>query len=63
MRELDFHVHWDEIEEISVYSLRSLDLDFNMIPAVVRNKVKKSKSLTKDETQRLLKHAGILENG
>ncbi|WP_329163554.1 hypothetical protein OHB49_26665 [Streptomyces sp. NBC_01717] len=63
LRELGFDVHWHETKEISVYNLRSLDLDFNMIPAVVRNKVKKSKSLTTDEKQRLLKNAGIPENG
>ncbi|MGW1712714.1 hypothetical protein [Streptomyces sp. NPDC002156] len=63
LRELGFDVDWHEVEGINVYELRSLDLDFDMIPAVVRNKVRQTKSLSKNEKLRVLKNAGISEDG
>lgn len=63
LRELGFDLDWHETEEISVYELRSLELDFDRIPAIVRNNVRRVKSLTKDEKQCILKNAGIPENG
>ncbi|WP_159058589.1 hypothetical protein [Streptomyces europaeiscabiei] len=63
LRELGFDVDWHEVEGINVYELRSLDLDFDMIPAIVRNKVRQTKSLSKDEKLRVLKNAGIPEDG
>ncbi|MFJ9676622.1 hypothetical protein ACIRP2_00970 [Streptomyces sp. NPDC101194] len=63
LRELGFDVHWYETEEISVYELKSLNLDFDMIPAIMRNKVRQTKSLTQSEKQKIFKNAGISENG
>ncbi|MBV7246898.1 hypothetical protein [Streptomyces sp. MW-W600-10] len=61
LRELGLDVHWYDIEEISVYELRSLDIDFEMIPAIIRNNVRKSKSMPKDQKQLILRNAGIPE--
>ncbi|MCX5596523.1 hypothetical protein OOK29_00015 [Streptomyces phaeochromogenes] len=63
LRELGLDVDWYEVEGINVYELRSLDLDFDMIPAIVRNKVRQTKSLSKEEKQRVLKNSGISEDG
>ncbi|WP_371096172.1 hypothetical protein [Streptomyces sanglieri] len=62
LRELGLDLHWYETEEISVYELRSLELDFDMIPAIVRNNARRTKALTKDEKQQILRNAGIPEN-
>ncbi|MEV7112685.1 hypothetical protein [Streptomyces anulatus] len=61
LRELGLDVHWYDIEEISVYELRSLDIDFEMIPAIIRNNARKNKSMPKDQKQRILRDAGIPE--
>ncbi|MFD4695398.1 hypothetical protein [Streptomyces sp. NPDC058463] len=63
LRELGFDLHWHEEEEISIYELRSLELDFDMIPSIVRNNARRTKSYTKDEKKRILRDAGIPENG
>ncbi|MFE9820413.1 hypothetical protein [Streptomyces sp. NPDC005773] len=63
LRELGFDLHWQEEAEISIYELRSLDLDFDLIPSIVRNNARKSKSYSKDEKKLILKNAGIPENG
>ncbi|MFF7599904.1 hypothetical protein [Streptomyces mirabilis] len=63
LRELGFDVDWYDAEGINVYELRSLDLDFEMLPTIVRNNVRKTKSLSKDEKLRVLKIAGISEDG
>ncbi|MEU1172776.1 hypothetical protein ACWECC_22135 [Streptomyces microflavus] len=61
LRELGLDVHWYDIEEISVYELRSLDIDFEMIPAIIRNNARKNKSMAKDKKQTILRNAGIPE--
>ncbi|MFD8468408.1 hypothetical protein ACFV10_25270 [Streptomyces cyaneofuscatus] len=61
LRELGLDVHWYDIEEISVYELRSLDIDFEMIPAIIRNNARKNKSMTKEQKQLILRNAGIPE--
>ncbi|QTZ92737.1 hypothetical protein [Streptomyces auratus] len=63
LRELGFDLIWHELDGINVYELRSLEIDFDMIPAIVRNKVRQSKALTRAEKQRILERAGIPEDG
>ncbi|WP_405598128.1 hypothetical protein OG741_15410 [Streptomyces sp. NBC_01410] len=63
LRELGFDLAWYELEGINVYELRSLEIDFAMIPAIVRNKVRQSKALTTGEKQRILERAGIPKDG
>ncbi|WP_143166517.1 hypothetical protein [Streptomyces atratus] len=46
-----------------VRELRSLKLDFDMIPAIVRNNARRTSMLTQDEKQHILRNAGIPENG
>ncbi|MGW7466831.1 hypothetical protein ACWGJT_19510 [Streptomyces xantholiticus] len=63
LRELGFDLAWYELDGISVYELRSLDIDFNMIPSIARNKIRRSKALTRSEKLRILERAGISKNG
>ncbi|MGW6140973.1 hypothetical protein [Streptomyces sp. NPDC055140] len=63
LRELGLDVAWYARGGISAYELHSLDLDFDMIPAMVRNKVRQTKSLSADQKVHILKNAGISEDG
>ncbi|MFF3393103.1 hypothetical protein ACFYW1_19525 [Streptomyces sp. NPDC002669] len=63
LRELGLDLNWYEIEEISVYELRSLKLDFDMIPAIVRNNTRRTKAFSEGEKRRILREAGIPDNG
>ncbi|WP_326619967.1 hypothetical protein OG863_21995 [Streptomyces decoyicus] len=63
LRELGFDLAWYELDGINVYELRSLDIDLGMIPAIVRNKIRRSKALNQGEKLRILQQAGIPIDG
>lgn len=63
LRELGLDVDWGSREGINTYELRSLELDFDLVPAMVRNKIRQTKSLRADQRKQILRDAGIPEDG
>lgn len=60
LRELGIDVDWYKEGGIDFYILRSFELNFNVLPSLVRTIVRK-KTKSKDEQKRLLRNAGIPE--
>ncbi|MGW0787576.1 hypothetical protein ACWD04_04830 [Streptomyces sp. NPDC002911] len=62
LRELGLDVESYALDEIDVYELRSLNLNFDLLPFIVKNNVRKTKAYSTPEKKRILRNAGIFEN-
>ncbi|MER7795475.1 hypothetical protein [Streptomyces sp. NPDC097640] len=54
LRELGFDIDANKENGADVYILRSLELDFNMIPSIVKNNIQRDRSIPKNERDQLM---------
>ncbi|MBD3009162.1 hypothetical protein [Streptomyces sp. 5-10] len=60
LRELGFDIDATKENGGDVYTLRSLEMDLEMIPSIVKNNVQRDKKLPKSESNRLL---SVIDSG